>query len=108
MENPKSSIPKDATLALNRLQEQLLNVIESYLKVKRELAFTDSVNIMFADEAITRLEIEDNKIFVVTSDNIHGENYRYDLKDESTVAIQDLIWMVEQIENLRAADPGGG
>jgi hypothetical protein len=100
MENKQPSISEEATAALQHLHTKLIGVIQRYLTIKREIEFGDNVNITFADETITHLQKDGDAIFVVTSDNIHGEVSKYQLCDQGTVAIQDLIWMVEQIEDL--------
>lgn len=86
---------------LTKLANNLVSEIKKFLDEKGNLKLEDGVNISYANEEMIEFEKVGDKYHVRTEDNNFGLSQSHDLDDRATVAVQDLIWMLEQIENYR-------
>jgi hypothetical protein len=84
---------------VKKLFNALVVRIKNYLNNNEELEFEENVNLSYKDEEIRLLMKHDNSYLIVTIDNQNGAGFNYDISNPEYLSIEDLIWIVEQIEN---------
>lgn len=92
----KSQIINDT---LKQMSEELITEIKKHLDKHCQLEFKDNVNLSYANEEVRIIAKRDGKYLLITSGNSFGEEYSYEIHDQGCVSIQDLTWILEQIEN---------
>lgn len=85
---------------LKRITNEVIVEIKTFLDKNGSLEFEDTVNMSYADEEMRMIAKEDGKYLLMSIDNKSGsEYYTYELNDEGSILIEDLIWILEQIED---------
>jgi len=95
--NQKSKI---AATLITQMSQNLVTEIKLYLDQNGSLEFEDTVNLSFASEEMTAVTKRDNYYMILTADTDSGEEYDYEIDDYGCISIDDLIWILEQIENV--------
>ncbi len=86
--------------ALKQMCQELIIEIKEYLDKNGHLEFEDNVNLSYADEEMRIAIKREDKYLLLTCDNNFGQEYfTYEIQDQGCISIDDLIWIVEQIEN---------
>lgn len=100
--NEKKSNSKSQLInaSLKLMSAELITEIKEYLDKNGHLEFEDNVNLCYADEEMRITVKRDDKYLLLTCDNNFGQEYlAYEIQDQGCVSIQDLTWILEQIEN---------
>jgi len=84
---------------LKQLTDSLVSEIRKYLDETDHLEFHQGVNISYANEEMKKIERINNHYMIVTSDNNFGQLFSHDIDDPAAIAIQDLLWILRQIES---------
>jgi hypothetical protein len=92
------TVSVSARATVQALFRELVCHIKSYLDKNEELEFAETANMSYADEEMRVLLKHDNQYLVLTSDNQSGHGFQYDVCDTAYLSIEDLIWIMEQIE----------
>ena len=92
----KSQIINDT---LKQMSEELITEMKKYLDKHGQLEFKDNVNLSYANEEMRIIAKRDGKYLLITSGNSFGEEYSYEIQDQGRISIEDLLWILEQIEN---------
>lgn len=98
--NEKKSNSKSQLInvSLKQMSVELITEIKEYLDRNGHLEFKDTVNLSYANEEMRIISKRDDKYLLVTSSNGFGE-CSYEIQDQGCISIEDLIWILEQIEN---------
>lgn len=73
--------------------------MKKYLDKHGQLELKDNVNLNYANEEMRIIAKRDGKYLLITSGNSFGEEYSYEIQDQGCISIEDLIWILEQMEN---------
>lgn len=91
----KSQIINDT---LKQMAEELITEIKKHLDKHGQLELKDNVNLSYANEEMRTIAKRDDKHILITCDNSFGEEYSYEVQDQGSISVEDLVWILEQIE----------
>lgn len=86
-----------ANKMLDCISKQLIRQIKEFLDTENELEFSERLNLHVADQTIDGIFKRDNEYHIASTDNKSAEGLFYDL-DGVEILVQDLTWIMEQIE----------
>jgi hypothetical protein len=101
MKKWKTNIGKTSMEASSQLDMQydiLVKKIEEFLDENKNLIFEENVNMSFFDEEMRLIMKRNERYVLLTVDNKYGTAKEHDVNDQSSLCIDDMIWIVMQIE----------
>lgn len=104
LDNPsidEQSTSKEGKEILQELREKLMSQIQKHLDKNPNLKFSNTVTISYANQEMTRIQKIKRRYLLMTVDNDFGDNNIYELQDQTKVSIEDLVWILEQIEERK-------